>query len=240
MNRVDRLMGHITMLQAKKHVTAEQMAEQFGISVRTVYRDLRALSEIGVPVGFEAGKGYYIVKGYFLPPVSLTPEEANALTLVESIVRRFADRSIHRHYETALSKIKNTLGGSLKERVEQLQSQTGIYQPTHIPCGYQNQFDAGFLSEIQQSIVQKNVLRIEYENLQTEHSLREVEPIGLIFYSLNWHLIAWCWKRREYRDFRTSRILKLTNTQLPFRKNDHIELQEYLQTMHENTEMTLT
>lgn len=240
MNRVDRLMGYITVLQSRKYASAEQMAEQFGISVRTVYRDLRALSEIGVPIGFESGKGYYIVKGYFLPPVSLTPDEANALVLVENIVRRFADRSIHRLYESALGKIKNTLGGNLRERVLQLETQTGYYQPTQIPCGYQNQYDAGYLAEIQRAIVQKNVLRIQYENAGGEHSLREVEPVGLVFYSLNWHVIAWCWKRQDYRDFRTNRILDLTDTGLPFRKTDHIELKDYLEIMRVNAENLLT
>ena len=86
MNRIDRLMGIITHLQAKKHLTLSQIATQFEISERTVFRDLKAIGEIGVPVSFEVDKGYSVGTGFFLPPISLTVEEANALSLVEPLV----------------------------------------------------------------------------------------------------------------------------------------------------------
>ena len=123
MNRIDRLMGIITHLQAKKHCTSQQLATHFGISERTVFRDLRAIGEIGIPLVFETGKGYSIVPGFFLPPVSLTIEEANALALTEPLVLRFADKSIQKHVSTALSKIKMVLGRSQRDKMELLQAQ---------------------------------------------------------------------------------------------------------------------
>src|SRR5215213_11860846 len=98
MNRIDRLFGILTFLQSKKYVPAEKIAEKFDISVRTVYRDIKALCEQGIPVSFEQYKGYFIVQGYFVPPVSFTSEEANALLLMEFMVEGFADRSIYTHY----------------------------------------------------------------------------------------------------------------------------------------------
>src|ERR1700761_6134352 len=98
MNRIDRLFGITTMLQSKKYVPAEKIADKFGISVRTVYRDIKALCEQGLPVSFEQGRGYFIVQGYFLPPVAFSQEEANALLLMEMIVSAFADKSIQAHY----------------------------------------------------------------------------------------------------------------------------------------------
>src|SRR5262245_30576982 len=98
MNRIDRLLGVLTLLQSKKYVTAEKIAEKFHTSVRTVYRDVKALTELGIPVSFEAQRGYFVVQGYFLPPVSFSTEEANALLLSESLVYGFADRSIQTHY----------------------------------------------------------------------------------------------------------------------------------------------
>lgn len=230
MNRIDRLMGIVTALQSKKYLSAEQIAEHFGISVRTVFRDLRAMGEIGVPIGFEAGKGYYITDGYFLPPVSLTMEEANTLALLEPLVERFADKSVQQHFATALSKIKMVLGNTQRKNFERIQAQTANF----IPEMYVHLLpDTGYLTTIQNAIVQKNILRIEYETPGGESSVREVEPIGLTFYSLNWHLIAWCHLRNDYRDFRTSRIQKLVMTMLPFRKTDHRTLQEYLKIMEE-------
>ena len=226
MNRIDRLMGIVTAIQSKKHMTAEQIAVHFHTSVRTVYRDLRALGEIGIPVGFEPDKGYFIVPGYFLPPVSLTSEEANALILMEPVVRRFADKSIQQHFGTALNKLKIVLSNGQREKFERLQAQTAHY----IPQIYEHLLpDTADLSGIQNAIINQTVLRIEYESPQPEISVREVEPIGLTFYSLNWHMIAWCHLRKGYRDFRTSRIRKMTDTRMPFRKADHIPLVEYLQ-----------
>ncbi|MCF8247879.1 MAG: YafY family transcriptional regulator [Saprospiraceae bacterium] len=225
MNRTDRLMGLVAHLQSKKYQTAGQLAEHFGMSERTVYRDLRSMNEIGVPVGFEAGRGYYIVGGYFLPPVSLTAEEANALALTEPLVLRFADKEVALHVGTALTKIKMALGGQQRDNLENLQSRTAHY----IPEAFAHMMPStNFLTIIQNSIVQKTILKIEYANAQDEVSSREVEPIGLTFYSLNWHLIGWCHLRNDYRDFRTSRIRRLSASLIPFRKTDHIELNEYL------------
>src|SRR5215211_311790 len=82
MNRIDRLFGILTLLQSKKYVAAETIAQKFSISVRTVYRDVKALCEQGVPVSFEQHRGYFIVPGYFLPPISFTSEQAAALLLM--------------------------------------------------------------------------------------------------------------------------------------------------------------
>ena len=228
MNRTDRLMGIVALLQSKKYVTAEAIAERYRISVRTVFRDLRAMGEIGVPIGFEPGKGYYILNGYFLPPVSLSMEEANALALMEPIVLRFADRSIQEHFETALAKIKLVLNRANREKLEQTQAQTAHY----LPEIYEHLMpDTYYLSPIQHAINNQTILRLKYESADGEPSIREVEAIGLSFYSLNWHLIGWCHLRQDYRDFRVSRIRDLTSTMMPFRKKDHLSLHEYLKKM---------
>lgn len=221
MNRVDRLMGIVTALQSKKHLSAEAIAQRFEISVRTVYRDIRALDEVGVPVGFEPGRGYFVMQGYFLPPVVFSNEEANALALMEPLVARFADKGIRQHYSSALNKVKAVLKNGQRDKMEQMHERVQALRPSCL----QNDFD--YLEKIQNAIVSKTILRVQYENAAQENSCREVEPIGLIFYSLNWHLIGWCWKRTEYRDFRVSRIQNLQVTNEPFRKSDHIELSEY-------------
>jgi predicted DNA-binding transcriptional regulator YafY len=129
MNRIDRLMGIVTHLQAKKHLTIDQIAAQFDISERTVFRDLKAIGEIGVPVSFEEGKGYSVSNGYFLPPVLLTVEEANALSLAEPLVVRFADKSIQQHFGTALMKIKMVLGRSQQEKMGITQASSAHFVP---------------------------------------------------------------------------------------------------------------
>ena len=193
MNRIDRLLAIAISLQSRKYTPAETLSERFGTSIRTVYRDLKALDEIGIPIGFEPNRGYYVMQGYFLPPVMFSSEEANALVLVESIVERFTDKSISKHYRSALNKVKSILKNSQKERVEQLENKLF----TNVSCPNHN-FD--YLSEIQNSITNQTILQIRYQNVNQEMSLREIEPIGIIFYSMAWHVIGWCWYRLEYRD----------------------------------------
>jgi len=222
MNRIDRLFGILTLLQSKKFVSAESIADKFGISVRTVYRDVKALSEGGIPVSFEAGRGYFIVQGYFLPPVSFSSEEANALLLMETMVKGFADKSIHTHYSSALQKIKAVLRSSQKESIEFLQSNMKM----QLPECFVNDYD--YLSVLQTAISDKIVIDLEYKNNKSEISKRRVEPIGLVFYAFSWHLIAWCHLRGEYRDFKVARILKIKNTGCPFTIRDHVQLADYL------------
>lgn len=222
MNRIDRLFGILTFLQSKKFVPAEKIAEKFNISIRTVYRDIKALCEQGIPVSFEQHRGYFVVQGYFLPPISFSNEEANALLLMEGLVNGVADRSIQRNYSSALSKVKNVLRGSQKEKLEQLTNNIRHQFPDSVSNNYEH------LSVIQNAISNSHIIEIEYRNNNQETSLREVEPIGLIFYAFSWHLIGWCHKRVEYRDFRVSRIQHIRYTELPFRKKDHIEVGEYM------------
>ncbi len=222
MNRMDRLLGIITLLQSKKFVPAEKIADKYNISVRTVYRDIKALTELGIPVSFEAPRGYFVVQGYFLPPVSFSTEEANALLLVEALVNGFTDQSIQKHYATALDKVKAVLRGHQKEKLELLNEKIRFQKPE---C-YNLSFE--YLPLLQHAIAEKTIIEIEYKNNKEEVSRRKVEPIGLIFYAFNWHIIGWCHQRRDYRDFRVSRITRLTDTAQPFRKASHMELNEYM------------
>ena len=222
MNRIDRLFGMLTLLQSKKFVPAEKIAEKFKISVRTVYRDIKALGESGIPISFEQHKGYFVVQGYFLPPVSFSTEEANAFLLMEAIVSGFADKSIQIHYSNGLNKIKSVLRSSQKDTIDTLADNIKLQVPERV----RNNFE--YLSIIQNSISSKTILDIDYKNNNEEISKRQVEPIGLIFYAFSWHLIAWCHMRNDYRDFKVARILKLRNMGSAFRKADHIELDSYM------------
>ena len=179
MNRVDRLLGIITTLQTKKFVSAEKIAAKYNISIRTVYRDIKAIGEQGIPVSFEPNKGYFLVDGFFLSPVSFTNEEAGAILLMQHVVERFADKSILKHYTSALDKIKAVMRHSQKEKLEILHQHTR-FQTMH--PGYT---DFEYLTTIQNAISSKTILEISYQNNKNEISKRELEPIGLIFYAYN-------------------------------------------------------
>lgn len=221
MNRIDRLMAIVTTLQSKKYVSAESIADKYEISIRTVYRDIKALAELGIPVGFENQKGYFVVPGYFLPPVAFSIEEANALLLMESVTIGFADKSIRKHYSSALNKVKSVLRTSQKENIEMLTENIRLQVPQRL----NNDFE--YLSSIQNAIISKSIIEIAYVNNKEETSRRQVEAIGLVFYAFSWHMIAWCHLREDYRDFKVTNIRSIQDTGQPFRKKNHIRLNDY-------------
>ncbi|WP_316771050.1 YafY family protein [Pedobacter frigiditerrae] len=228
MNRIDRLFGILILLQSRKYVTAEKVAHQFGISVRTVYRDMKALGEQGIPLSFEPHKGYFIVQGYFLPPVSFNSDEANALILMERFLAGFSDKSITQHYTTALNKVKAVLRTSQKEKLEKLNEHIKLQLPERLTN------DVEHLSVLQNAISAKCIIEIDYKNNKDEVSKREVEPIGLIFYAFSWHLIAWCHLRNEYRDFKVNNIIEVKCTDSPFIKTEHMALNDYMKLLPVN------
>ncbi len=225
---MDRLLGILTLLQSKKFVPAEKIAEKFSISIRTVYRDVKALVELGIPVSFEAPKGYFVIQGYFLPPVSFSSEEANALLLSESLVYGFADRSIQKHYSNALNKVKAVLRSQQKDKLDLLTDSIKMQMHPNLVL------DVEWLSLLQHAISVKTIVEIEYKDTKEQVTKRQLEPIGLIFYAFNWHLIGWCHTRNDYRDFKVSRITRLRDTALPFKKTKHIEVNDYMKSLPVN------
>lgn len=222
MNRIDRLFALHAFLQSRKYATAECIAEKFNTSVRTVYRDIKALGESGVPVSFDAGRGYFLVPGHFLPPVAFSTEEAAALLLMEGSTQVFADKSIGALYSSALTKVRAVLRAAQKDEVEALASRTAVRWPVCMTHDFE------YLADLQSCIAGRKIIELRYQNKNGESSLRCVEPIGLIFYAMNWHLVGWCHKREAYRDFRVSRIVGLRCTGEPFTKSEHVELSEYM------------
>lgn len=224
MNRIDRLTAILIQLQTKRIVRAEEISERFEISVRTVYRDVKALMEAGVPIGSEAGKGYFIVDGYHLPPVMFNEEEASAMLTAGKLVEKMTDDSIRKAYESALNKIKAVLNNSEKDHLENLQSSIAVFRsPDHQP-----EFPNQYMAEIQKAISKKNLLSLSYLSAgKQEYTTRFVEPIGVVYYSGGWHLIAWCRLRNGYRDFRLDQIQTFKNTGETFDHRNHYTLQEY-------------
>ena len=234
MNRIDRLHAILTHLQSKKKVTAQEMADRFNISLRTVYRDVKALDESGVPVIGEAGTGYTIMEGYRLPPVMFTQEEASALLLGAKLAEQFTDGSVKRHFHAALFKIKAVLRSSDKEYVESLTEHIEIVS-RYTPDSDSPQ---QYLSILQQAIVHKRLVNLHYRSNQKEEvTRRKIEPIGLLHYGNAWHLIGWCHLRNDYRDFRLSRMLGVVLEDAFFDPSAHPSIKEYIAQIQMGTDL---
>lgn len=230
MNRLDRLTSILIQLQTKRVVKAEEISKRFEISLRTVYRDVKSLMEAGVPIGSEAGKGYFIVDGFHLPPVMFTQDEASAMMLAGKLVDKMADKSVRIAFESSLHKIKSVLNEEEKDHLENLDAHVEVFLRSRYEYRDEEEFPDHFLTNIQRAIARREVLKLEYSNAENEASLREVEPVGIYYYSLSWHLIGWCRLRNEFRDFRSDRIRSLVNTGNTFEPRSKLSLEEYFKT----------
>jgi predicted DNA-binding transcriptional regulator YafY len=223
MNRLDRLTAILIHLQSKRVVKAQELANRFSISLRTVYRDMRSLEEAGVPIGAEAGVGYFL-ENYHLPPVMFTNAEASALVFGGKFVEKMTDASLREPFESALFKIKSVLKRTDKDHLDDLAPVVDVAgRPRPAP------FSDHLLNAIQAALVGGQVLALSYRAGYADSvTQREVEPIGLCHYGAAWHLIAFCRLRQDYRDFRVDRIQELQPTGLCFARQSLLSLERYL------------
>lgn len=187
---------------------AAEMAAHFGVTERTIYRDLAALGEAGVPIAGEAGIGYSLLKGYHLPPVMFTSEEATALFVGGAFVRQFTDPSFHVPMVQALEKLRAVLPREAQDQVERLVRGIAVVAPGQVP-GEASGGEPRLLP-VQQGVMQRRVLRLVYRGPgRAGDTEREAEPLGVAYFGGAWYLVAWCRWRRALRHFRVDRILRL-------------------------------
>ena len=228
MNRIDRLAAILIQLQSRRLVKAQDISEKFSISLRTVYRDVRALEEAGVPVIGEAGTGYRLMDGYKLPPVMFNQDEASALLTAAKLVQSKTDAGISKHYISALDKIRAVLRLSEKDHIEEIDDHIAVM--THPAIMHQPQTEL-HLQPLLKSIGTSSVIEINYTSLEkNETTRRKVEPVGIYYLGNHWYLVAFCQLRNDYRNFRTDKIDKLVITDETISKI-HPSLQSFISQM---------
>jgi predicted DNA-binding transcriptional regulator YafY len=223
--RISRLTAIITQLQTKRLVTAPELASKFSVSVRTIYRDIRALEDAGIPIYVEEGKGYSLMEHYRLPPVMFTESEANALITAEQLVLNNKDSSLIEDYSAAIDKIKSVLIRDVKDKANLLSERTQFNQVKNIERTSSN------LSALQFALTNFLLTKIEYANEANETTERTIEPFALLSTRSNWLLVAWCLLRKDFRYFRLDRIKKLEVLSERFTPHD-LTLQEYFDRYH--------
>jgi predicted DNA-binding transcriptional regulator YafY len=207
--RADRLLALMEALRSRHVSTAAQLAAGLDVSVRTVYRDVDALVLAGVPVRGEAGVGYTLQAGYYLPPLNLTAEEAETLALGARVLATWSDGAVAAQAASALAKIRAVVPSS---------SQAGMDRDLFwAPQWVTRQAPAVDLLELKRSAQTRRVLRISYETLNGTASTRRVRPLSVTFFGPVWLLVAWCESVADFRCFRLDRIRTLEPTGDVFR-----------------------
>ncbi|MEZ2440825.1 helix-turn-helix transcriptional regulator [Chitinophaga sp. RCC_12] len=222
MNRFDRLTAILIHLQSKKLVLAQEIADRFDVSLRTVYRDVRSLEQAGVPVIGEKGLGYSIMEGYRLPPVMFTEEEVIAFLMAEKMLEHHADLQNSERFKGAMFKVKAVLRNAQKKVLEDLEENIAVKHKV----SEHNHLLNDTLPLLIRAVGEKKVLHIRYA---TENGVneRDIEPIGIFRENGSWNAIAFCTTSKKYHPFRTERMLSVKDTGRPFHQ-EHISLTEYL------------
>lgn len=204
MNRIDRLFGILLLLQAKPLIRAEDIARKYEVSDRTIYRDMSALMQLGVPIISQSGEGYSLVEGYYLPPLIFTTDEAKALFLGVKMLQQSGN--LPKDADDALTKLKAALPSRILRDLDPLVDKIDFL----IEPG-QYDLNTPYLVEIQDAIKNQKVLQIDYVGFgKRGRSERAIEPIKLTFGNNTWYIRAHCRLRDDMRSFRIDRIEQLT------------------------------
>lgn len=202
MTKTSRLLRLMDALRCKRRpVTASTLSEQLSVSVRTIYRDVQALIELGAPIDGGAGIGYVLRTGFFMPPLMFTDEELESLVLGARWVQGQGDAILARSAETALAKIATAAPRDLRAQIDA----TGLWAPR-----WKHPADSSAsLNLIREAIRYERKLKVHYKNAEALATERVVWPVALGFFEGTRILAAWCELREDFRHFRTDRIARL-------------------------------
>lgn len=241
MNKTDRLLAIVLELQARRAVRAEDLAALFETSVRTIYRDIQALSEAGVPIIGTTGQGYSLVEGYFLPPIRFTIEEAVALLIGTEFIEQQFDEEYRRRARLARKKIEVMLSERVREETSRVRQSLRL-----LASGKRSDSSAEKenLNDIRRAILDRRKIRFGYTKktgpaADSAYSRRTVDPYGLVLVEGAWMLVARCDLRQGIRHFRLSRIEKLVELEEPFEFPTDFDLKAYIPSDDRSLTVTL-
>jgi predicted DNA-binding transcriptional regulator YafY len=209
MDKTERLFSLLDRLRRRRTpVSAETLAEEEGVSVRTIYRDVQTLIGLGAPIEGEAGLGYVLRAGFFLPPLMFSSSELEALVLGARWVQTLADADLTDAAKNALAKIAAASPPTLRGRIED----PGLW-PVNIGGSPE---PLPILPMAREAMREEKAIALAYQDVSGERTERTVWPIQLAYYEGKQILVAWCCLREAYRNFRTDRILQMTWIGAPY------------------------
>jgi predicted DNA-binding transcriptional regulator YafY len=213
MSRAQRLLDLIQILRRHRFpVAGATLADELGISLRTLYRDIETLKVQGAHIDGERGVGYILRPGFMLPPLMFSEEEIEALVLGGRWVAARTDKPLGKAARNAISKIAAVLPDDLKKSLE---TSTLLIGPAQRPAAGDTE-----LPTVREAIRTERKLRISYVDDRGNRTKRTIWPFALGFFERVRVVAAWCETRRDYRHFRTDRIrsLKISDARYPRRR----------------------
>ena len=201
----ERRMKLILMLQeSKRKLTVDELADTFGVSRRTIFRDFNVLSEINVPVVWDQYSGYGVMDGYKIPPLMFTSKELATIMVGLNFVKSQVDKMLVDDAKGVEVKIKNVLPDELKEFMNSLDNRTVVDPFLHF--GHEKK-EGGNWYLVSSAISQKKSLSFTYKSKSDEAVTgRKIDPYLLVFYRDHWNVIGFSHKRKAIRNFVLDRM----------------------------------
>jgi predicted DNA-binding transcriptional regulator YafY len=221
MRRSDRLFQLVHFLRARQFATGQQIADELGVSKRTVYRDVADLQASGVPIDGEAGVGYRIDRRFELPPLTFNAEEIESLVLGARIVESWSDADLAAAVRSAMTKVEAVL----PEPLRRVLLETPLFAPGRPSTGA----IMASLGQLRRAVNEHRRVRFSYVRADGAESMRTVRPLALYFWGTKWTLATWCEFRRYYRSFRPDRMKEIALLDEKFDGSDGIHLRAYLE-----------
>jgi predicted DNA-binding transcriptional regulator YafY len=226
-NNATRLITLIMLLQRQPNQKASELADKLGVSVRSLHRYIAQLDEMGIPVSSERGPygGFSLVRGYKMPPLVLTPEEAVAVHLGTSLVGEMWGTLYQEAAQGALAKLDNLLPDEQRSEVAWARRSlvaTGLHRPNLEPV-------TPHLEKLRQAIREQRRVRMVYRSQsQPQPRRRELDPYALVLRWGWWYAFGHCHLRNDIRSFRVDRIVELTLLDATFSMPADFDIQEHL------------
>ncbi|ANG96358.1 DNA-binding transcriptional regulator [Brucella pseudogrignonensis] len=210
---------------ASAPVSAEALADMMEVSPRTIYRDMATLVAMGAPVRGEAGLGYQLEKGYFLPPLHFDADELEAIMLGVRLVMARGDGDLGAAAQRVSGKISSTMRAGAGDRYKNLPLRA-VSKMTE-----QNSKANLHLSFLRRAVRDRVIVKLEYLDLKDNITERIVRPLGLTMFDAVWLLTGWCESRNDFRNFRLDRISKVETAGQVFRHQKGQRFEDYLLTL---------
>lgn len=227
MSRTERLLDLIQILRRHRFpVSGVLLAQELGISLRTLYRDISMLKGQGAPIEGEAGMGYMLRPGFTLPPLMFTTDEIEAIVLGSRWVANRTDTQLKFAAQNALAKIAAVLPNELRE---QLEISGLLIAPGKVAEGKDSD-----LILIRKAMRLEKKLQLIYQDVNERSSKRIIWPLALGFFDQVRILIAWCELRQDFRHFRTDRIIELNLTEIGYPERRQSLLKKWKATLAES------
>jgi predicted DNA-binding transcriptional regulator YafY len=202
LRRADRLFDILRILRAAaRPVTAASIAEELEVTVRTVYRDVATLQARRIPIEGAAGIGYVLRRGFDLPPLMFTEDEAEAIAVGARMLARTGDPGLQKAAESVLSKVTLVVPDPLREYL----NATPVYvSKSGAPVPARRDLP----TTIRHAIRDNRKMRIAYQDENGRQTLRVIQPFAVAYYVEATLICAWCELRNDIRHFRTDRVVR--------------------------------